>query len=277
MTTARTIAVNGTTLYYEDTGPGSTGETIAFSHGLLWNTELFAPQIAALRGRYRCIAWDHRGQGRSASDHRESIGLELVWQDATLLLEALGTGPVHFCGLSMGGFVGMRMAARRPDLVQSLILLETSSEPEPLETVRRYRLLVKVVRLLGPRVVLGRVAPIMLGKTILTDASRRGEVARFVELMARRRDVWRAVNGVIDRAGIHHELARITAPTLVIVGDEDVATPPARSERIAGAVAGSRLVRLPRAGHSASVEEPEAVTRAIAEFLAALPARLNVV
>ena len=64
------IDVNGTSLYYEDSGPGSTGETIVFSHGLLWGTEMFEAQIEALRGRYRCVAWDHRGQGRSASDHR---------------------------------------------------------------------------------------------------------------------------------------------------------------------------------------------------------------
>src|SRR5947209_19772561 len=107
-----TIELNGTTLYYEDTGPAPTGETIAFSHGLLWSTELFAPQIAALRDRYRCIAWDHRGQGRSASDHRHCIGMELVTQDAVALLDKLGVAPVHLVGLSMGGFVAMRIAAR---------------------------------------------------------------------------------------------------------------------------------------------------------------------
>src|SRR5262245_45532848 len=134
------LEVNGTTLYYEDTGPGSTGETIAFAHGLLWSTELFAKQIDALRSRYRCIAWDHRGQGKSASDERHCIGMELVWQDAVALLTALRTGPVHFAGLSMGGFVAMRMGARRPDLVKTLILLETSSDPEPAENVPRYRM-----------------------------------------------------------------------------------------------------------------------------------------
>ena len=265
-----TIELDGTSLYYEDTGPGSTGETIAFSHGLLWGTELFAPQIAALRGRYRCVAWDHRGQGRSAADHRDTIGMELVWQDAVRLLEALSPGPVHFCGLSMGGFVALRMAARRPDLVRSLILLETSSDPEPIENIARYRLLTKVTRLLGPRLIKNKVAPIMLGKTILTDTSRRAELATFVDLMSRRRDIWRAVNGVVDRAGVHDELSRITAPTLVIVGDEDVATPRPKAERIAGAIAGARLVAIPRAGHSSPVEEPALVTAAIEQFLHAL-------
>jgi len=268
-----TLELDGTTLYYEDTGPGSTGETIAFSHGLLWGTEQFAPQIAALRARYRCIAWDHRGQGKSGTDHRVCIGMELVWQDAVQLIEKIAGGPVHFCGLSMGGFTGMRMAARRPDLVRSLILLETSSDPESLENIGRYRMLVRVTKLLGPRPVKNQVAQMMLGKAMLTDKARKQELATFVDLMARRRDIWRAANGVIDRAGIHSELSRITAPTLVMVGEEDVATPLAKAERIAAAIAGAKLVTIPRAGHSSPVEEPAAVTAAIEAFLAALPAR----
>ena len=265
-----TLPIDGTTIYYEDSGPGSTGETLALSHGLLWGTELFAPQVAALRARYRCIAWDHRGQGRSGPERREHIGMELVWQDAVQLLEHLKTGPVHFAGLSMGGFVAMRMAARRPDLVRSLILLETSADPEPLENLARYRLLSKVTRLVGPRLVAKRVAAIMLGKTILGDPARAAELARFTTLMTRRRDIWRAVAGVVDRGGIYEELARITVPTLVVVGDEDVATPPAKAERLRAAIAGAQLVTIPRAGHSSTVEEPVAVTAAIERFLASV-------
>jgi 3-oxoadipate enol-lactonase len=267
-----TIEIDGTSLYYEDTGPGSTGETIAFSHGLLWGTELFAPQIAALRDRYRCIAWDHRGQGKSAADHRECIDMELVWKDAAQLLRKLAGGPVHFCGLSMGGFAGMRMAARCPELVRSLILLETSADPEPIENVGRYRLLIRVLKLLGPKLIKNKVAPIMLGKSVIADKARRADVKAFVDLMSRRSDIWRAVNGVVDRAGVYEELARITAPTLVVVGEEDVATPAAKAERIAGAITGARLVKIPRAGHSSPVEEPQLVTAAIEAFLRALPA-----
>ena len=262
------IDVNGTSLYYEDTGPGSTGQTIVFSHGLLWNTSLFAPQIAELRERYRCIAWDHRGQGRSAADHRHCIGMELVTQDAIALCERLAPGPVHFAGLSMGGFVAMRVAARRPELVRSLILIETSPDPEPLENVKRYRMLTTVVRAIGPRVVASRTAPIMLGRSILTDPARREEVAGFIKVMTARRDIWRAVNGVVDRAGVYDELGRIHAPTVVIVGDEDVATPPPKAQRIVAAIAGAHLEVVARAGHSSTVEAPEAVTTAIERHLA---------
>ena len=262
------LEVNGTSLYYEDSGPGTTGETIAFSHGLLWGTELFAPQVEALRARYRCIAWDHRGQGRSAADHRHCIGMELVWADGVALLEKLAPGPVHFAGLSMGGFVGLRMAARRPDLVKKLVIIESSAEPEPVENIGRYRMLSAASRIIGLRALSGRIAPIMLGRTILGDPARKADVARFSALMARRRDIWRAVNGVIDRAGVEGELARIRVPTLVIVGDDDVATPRAKAERIVAGVAGARLVTIPGAGHSSTVEEPAAVTAALAEFLA---------
>jgi pimeloyl-ACP methyl ester carboxylesterase len=261
------IDVNGTTLYVEDTGPGSTGETIAFSHGLLWSAEMFAPQIAALRGRYRCVAWDHRGQGRSAADRRHCIGIELVWADAVALLETLATGPVHFVGLSMGGFVGIRMAARRPDLVKSLVVIESSAMPEAEENVRRYRMLSAASRMIGVRPLIGRVAPIMLGNTILGDPARKADVERFSAIMTRRRDIWRAVNGVIDRAGVEGELAQIRARTLVMVGDEDVATPRTKSEALVVGVHGARLVTIPRAGHSSTVEEPAAVTAALESFL----------
>ncbi|MEO6773729.1 MAG: alpha/beta fold hydrolase [Kofleriaceae bacterium] len=261
------IEVNGTSLEVVDTGPGSSGETIAFSHGLLWDTSLFAPQIAALRARYRCIAWDHRGQGKSASDHRTCIGIELVTQDAIALLEQLAPGPVHFAGLSMGGFVALRIAARRPDLVRSLILIDTSAEPEPVENIGRYRMLANVVRVLGPRIVGSRVAPIMLGRTILADRDRRAELATYITTMTQRRDIWRAVNGVIDRAGVAAELGRIKTPTLVMVGDEDLATPRPKSEQLVAAIDGARLEVISNAGHSSTVEEPARVTAGMLRFL----------
>jgi pimeloyl-ACP methyl ester carboxylesterase len=162
------------------------------------------------------------------------------------------------------------MGARRPDLIRSLMLLETSSDPEPVENLKRYRLLIKIVKLFGPRVVKSRVAPIMLGTAILTDPARKADVERFTALMSRRPDGWRAVNGVIDRAPIHAELGRIKIPTLVVVGDQDIATPIPKAEKIVAAIAGAKLVKIARAGHSSPVEEPHAVTEALTTFLSSL-------
>ncbi|MGD8679924.1 MAG: alpha/beta hydrolase, partial [Lysobacterales bacterium] len=80
----------------------------------------------------------------------------------------------------------------------------------------------------------------------------------------------RAAHAVIDRKGVYDQLDRVSTPTLILVGDEDVATVPAKAERLHAAITGSELVTIPGAGHSSSIEQPGLVTAAIREFLAAL-------
>ncbi|WP_426755841.1 alpha/beta fold hydrolase [Myxococcus sp. Y35] len=260
------LTVNGTELYYEDSG--GTGVPIVFSHGLLWSCRLFDPQVEALSGRYRCIAYDHRGQGQSAVPPVRSIDMETVYLDAVALIEQLGVGPCHFVGLSMGGFVGMRIAARRPDLLRSLVLLETSADPEPLHNVPRYTLLNVIARLAGLRPVVDPVMRIMFGRGFMTDPNRGEERSRWrARLMENRRDIWRAVNGVIERRGVAHEVPHIRVPTLIVVGAEDTATVPAKAERLHRLIPNSRLVKLPRGGHSSTVEEPALVNATLGTFL----------
>jgi 3-oxoadipate enol-lactonase len=261
------IRVNGTSLNYVDSG--GSGAPIVFSHGLLWNTSLFAPQIAVLKDRYRCIAYDHRGQGQSADDMNRSIDVDTLTADAEALIEALELGPVHFCGLSMGGFIAIRLGIRRPDLVRSLILLGTSADPEAAENRFKYRIMNFIARFLGVRFVADAVMPIMFGKTALEDPTRVAERRAWREqLLANRRSIWRAVNGVLERPSIYEKLGEITAPTLVVVGDEDVATPRPKAERIAESIKRAKLVTIPHAGHSSTVEQPEVITAAITAFLA---------
>lgn len=256
------LTLNGVRLWVEDTG--GSGPPIMFSHGLLWSTRMFDAQVATLRSRYRCIAWDHRGQGQSDVPKVRAISIEDCYADAVALIEQLGVAPVHIVGLSMGGFVALRLVARRPDLVRSCVLLETSAEAEPVENVPRYRTLNRVARWFGLRMVAHKVMPIMFGTTFLRDPARAVERDVWRERLSRnRRDIWRAVNGVIEREAIMPELGHITAPTMIMVGDEDVATVPLKSERMHAAIRGSKLVRISHAGHSSSIEQPVHVTAAI--------------
>lgn len=266
-----TVTANHTELYYESTGTSS--ETIVFSHGLLWSGRMFYKQVAALSDTYRVVTYDHRGQGRSAVAP-DGYDMDTLYEDAVGLIEKLDLGPVHFAGLSMGGFVGMRLAARRPDLVRSLMLLETSAEAEPAENVLKYRTLSTVVRYFGAWAVAGPVMKIMFGQTFLNDSARADERGYWTEqLKQNKRSIVRAVNGVIDRKPVLDELANITAPTLVVVGDEDIPTVPAKAQRIHERIAGAQLVVIPRAGHTSSVEESAAVTASIRAFLSNVPAR----
>lgn len=264
------LRLDDTELFYVDTGPVPSGDTLLFSHGLLMSHEMFAAQVEALRDRYRCVAYDHRGQGQSAPSDLRSIDLGTLTGDATLLIEKLDLSPVHFVGLSMGGFVGMRLAARRRKLVKSLTLLDTSAGPEPAANVPKYTAMNLTARYLGARVLVDRLMPIMFGETFLGDPARSAVRARWrAHFQALPRSVWRAVNGVLERENVIPELGRIRCPTLILVGDEDVATPREQSERIQRGITGSRLVTIPRAGHSSTVEAPEAVTREISAFLQA--------
>jgi 3-oxoadipate enol-lactonase len=267
------IAINGTELYYEDSGQSGSApaETIVFSHGLLMTGDMFAAQVQALRDRYRCIVYDHRGQGRSSASSMRCIDMDTIADDAAKLIETLGVDPVHFCGLSMGGFAAMRLAIRKPHLLRSIVLMNTTAEPEFAPNIPRYRMMNWAARWFGVRSVLSGVTPLMFGKSFLQTPGRDADRALGrAMLLQNRRSVWRAVNGVMERQGLREEVKQINLPTLVLVGEEDAAISAALSEPLAQLIANARLVRIARAGHSSSLEEPAAVTQAITQFLASV-------
>lgn len=261
------IGVDGADLHYEDTG--GPGEPIVFAHGLLWSTKLFRFQLEALRGEYRCIAFDFRGQGKSQVT-ATGYDMDTLARDAGQIIERLAAAPCHFVGLSMGGFIGMRLAARRPELLRSLALLETAADSEPLLNRPKYAAMAAMSRLVGFGPFVSQVEKIMFGKSFLTDPSREA-MRRDQRAQLLGNDTTgtpRAVGGVIWRKGIEDLLGRIDVPTLVLSGEEDVAVTPARSRRTADAIRGARFQTIPRAGHSSSLENPDAVTGALRGFFA---------
>ena len=258
-----TVSLNGANIHYTDTG--GHGETIVFSHGLLMSGEMFNDQVAHFRDQYRCITFDHRGQGQSGVTET-GYDMETLTEDAAALIAHLGAGPCHFVGLSMGGFVGIRLAAHHPELLKTLTLLDTSSDPEPAENGPKYRLMNFVARWIGLWAVVGQVMPIMFGKTFMTDPRRRHDRRYWSKQIASRDriGITRAVNGVIHREGCADLLGQIALPVGVGVGNEDVATVPAKSEAIQAGIRGAELVMFEGAGHSASIETPDQVNDLIA-------------
>jgi pimeloyl-ACP methyl ester carboxylesterase len=271
----RLLEVNGAQVFVEDTGlpPGSPDvESVVFGHGVLFSGRQFRAQIDRLRDRYRCVAVDFRGQGLSpASD--SGYDMDTLTEDVVAIIDKLGLGAVHFVGLSMGGFVGMRLAARHPELVRSLVLLDTSSGPEPRANIPRYKLLAAVYMWIGIRPVRKPVEKIMFGPTYLRDPRSRAELDEWVEELSGldKLGVKKAIYGVIEREPIHPEIGRITAPTLVAIGADDVATTREKSEAIVAGIPGSRLEVIADAGHSSSIEQPDAVADLIESFIEGQP------
>lgn len=257
-----TVRVNGVELFYKETGEGP--ESIVFSHGLLMDHSMFEAQRTAFSKRYRVIAYDHRGQGQS-QDPGHGYDMDSLTTDAAGLILALNAAPCHFAGLSMGGFIGMRLAVRRPALVRTLTLMNTGAEAEPWLSGVRYSLLAQLVRVLGPAPFSGVAVNALFGRTTRHSAERRAMLEEWTrKLRQRRRNVAEALLGVMHRKEVvADDLSTIRCPTLIIAGEEDTARPPADSEHLAACIPESQLVRIPGCGHSSALEDPEAVIAAM--------------
>jgi pimeloyl-ACP methyl ester carboxylesterase len=267
------LDVNGVRVNVVDTGPPDgrpDAPVVVLGHGLLFSTTMWRHQIEALRPAYRCVAVDWRGQGETPPT-RDGYDMDTLYADAVAVIEHLDVGPVHYAGLSMGGFVGLRIGARRPDLLRSLTLIDTSAGPEDPGNIGRYKLLASLYRVVGWRPLRGKVAPIMFSEEFLATPAGRDVVgvwSREVTRQTRRGTYW-AIRGVTDRLPVDDEVGSIKAPTLVVVGEGDVATTSDRSDAIAEQVVDAELVTLPGVGHVSTLEAPEAVNAALLPFLAA--------
>jgi len=260
------VKVNGVELFYKESGQGP--ETIVFSHGLLMDHSMFEAQRAALETNYRVIAYDHRGQGLS-QDPGNGQDMDTLTTDAAGLIQALDAAPCHFAGLSMGGFVGMRLAARRPLLVRSLTLMNTGPDREPWSNRLRYGFLARLVAVVGTAPFTGIAVKQLFGKTTRNNPAQRFMLEEWTEKLKRRpRHIAEALAGVMNRQEVTpDELRSIGCPTLVIAGEDDTARPPEDSERLASFIPNARLVRIPGCGHSSALEAPHAVVEAMQELI----------
>jgi pimeloyl-ACP methyl ester carboxylesterase len=266
------IRVHGTDLHYDDTG--GSGEPVLFLHGFLFDGRQYDAQVAALRDQYRCLTLDFRGQGRSAAS-RGGYQTEQLTADVLAVIRTLGIAPVHLAGLSMGGFAALRIAAREPAAVRSLTLLNTSAAAHPRGKVPGHLALTAVGRVAGlsGRLLTSRIEAEMYGAAFRDDPGRAGqrEVWRQRWARADRPAVAQTMLGIVLRPDVRAELGDIRAPTLIIAGAADTSLPPRFSREMQSLIAGSELVELPGAGHSSPIEDPDGVTRALREFLAAHP------
>ena len=263
------MQINGANIHYEDSDPYDQHKPVmVFAHGLLWSARIYDEQVAHFSAHYRCITFDFRGQGQSQIT-KTGYDMDSLTNDTEALLEALGIEQYHFVGLSMGGFVAQRLAIRHPDRILSLVLIATSADPEDVNNAPKYMKLVNAIRWLGMKRVSKKVLPIMFGEQFLTDKGRKDECKAWLEQLQANHKLGttRAALGVIEREGVYEKISKITAPTLVIVGDQDVATPYPKAERMHFAISGSKLSVLKGAGHTATIETPEKINTAISQFL----------
>jgi 3-oxoadipate enol-lactonase len=235
---------------------------LVLSNSLGTTLEMWDPQAAALAERFRLVRYDRRGHGRSPVPPGP-YRIEDLGADVLGLLDRLGLERVSFCGLSIGGLVGMWLASEAPARIDRLVLCCTAPVlPPPEAWLER----AAVVRAAG----VATLADAVLGRWFTADfhAEQHDAVERFrAMLVATPAEGYAACCEAIGALDLRPRLAAIGARTLVITGAEDPVVAPATGAALADAIAGARHVVIPGAAHIANVEQPEAFTAALLAHL----------
>ena len=261
-----TTSVNGTDLHYVDAGAGSSA--VLLLHAFPLHSGMWSRQVQALARQHRVIAPDYRGLGRSGAPPQAST-MRLLAEDLRTLLAHLRIERVAVAGLSMGGYLAFEVWRQAPGVVRGLALCDTKAGADTAEGAAGREAFARNALDHGLAWVADQMTPKLLRPQ--PDPAVVKEVRHLVG-DGTPAGVAAAQRGMALRPDSFATLATITVPTLVVVGEEDGLTPPAESEKLAAAVKGARLVRIPGAGHLPCLENPAAFTAALVDFVAGLPA-----
>jgi 3-oxoadipate enol-lactonase len=253
---------NGITINYQTDGPDGA-PWIVFSNSLATNLAMWDEQARALGRTYRVLRYDQRGHGKTEAPAGRYT-FEILIADAIALMDALGIGKAHFAGLSMGGATALGFAQKRPDRLDRVIVCDSPCQSTPTSTQQweeRIAIAQKqgIEPLVEPTVSRWFPPEILQAKAPHVDKVR--EMVRTTP-----------VNGFIGCAAALADhnyaaaVATVTRPVLFMVGEKDGVTP-AAMRKLNAALPGSRYVELAGAGHISNMDQPQAFTKAIQDFL----------
>jgi 3-oxoadipate enol-lactonase len=240
-----------------------TGPVALFLHGLGGSRTAWEPQLRGLADVRTCVAWDMPGYGVSTGTPDSFAAVAAAAAD---LARALSTEPVDVVGLSLGGMVAQHLALDHPDVVRSLVLLDTSPAFGLDGTTTAQSWLDARLGPLASGATPADMAPAVIGAIVgpaATDAQRAEAVAAMSRIPAA---ALRAACTMLVTHDTRSRLPGVTCPTLVVVGEHDEETPLEYAEVIAALVPQARLEVVPGAGHLANLEQPERVNEIVRTF-----------
>ena len=247
------------------------GTPLVLLHAFPLTASMWAAQLEGLSDHCRLIAPDQRGFGASPPVDEAEPDLGAVAEDLRELLDTLGLDRVVLGGVSMGGYVAFQFLRRYPARVAGLLLADTRATPDaPAAAANRHRIADAVLAAGHTGLLASEVVPNLLGDT---TRWQRPDLYETVADQARRyapEAVAWTERAMAARADSTDLLAAITVPTLVVVGEQDVITPPEEVEAMAAAVPGAVVRLFPAAGHLTPLEAPERFNAAVRSLLSRL-------
>ena len=252
--------LNGLEIAYERVG---SGPSLVLVHGATCDGRVWEPQLEALADEFTVIAWDEPGAGGS-SDVPDDFVLSDYADCLAAVIEHAGAAPAHVGGLSWGGTVVLELYRRRPELIQSLILIDTyagwkGSLPE--DEVRARVALLREALAASSQEFDPTLPGLFAGDPparyvalleAMGEAVRPASMKRALSLMAE-----------TDQRDL---LPRVAVPTLLVWGELDARSPLGVARQFEQAIPDTRLVVIPDCGHVSNLEAPDQVNRALREF-----------
>jgi pimeloyl-ACP methyl ester carboxylesterase len=255
-------------LAYADEGPGPA---VVLLHGFPLSRAMWVEQLSGIGSIYRVIAPDLRGHGESPAPEGVYTMDEMADDVIELVDTLLSDEPIVLGGLSMGGYVALSLVARYPQRVRALMLMDTRAGADTPEAAQNREATARAVLdadKASP--VVEAMLPRLFSKLTLEERPERVEPLRAVMERTTARGIAGALRGMAMRPDRSGDLARISVPTLVVVGQEDVITPPAEAKALADAIPNARLEVIPKAGHLAPYENYSVANHVILRFLNSL-------
>jgi pimeloyl-ACP methyl ester carboxylesterase len=263
------ITINNRNIHYTDTGEG---DVILFGHSFLWDNEMWQEQIDVLSKKYRCIAPDLWGHGKSDKLEKPNTSIANLAEDHIALMDSLGVQKFSIIGLSVGGMWSAHIAAKHPDRIDKLVLCDTDLGKEPLFNKLKYYLMIKMMERANcvPPKLVKKVVPIFFSKATLENNK---ELVSYFENKLSSIDeksiptISTLAKAIFWRDSFLSDLTNIKAETKIIVGSEDIARPKHESERLAKLIPNATLSVIDNAGHIPSREQPKAMNEVLSNFL----------
>lgn len=261
-------AVSDIQMHWRESG---RGPAVLFIHGFPFHGGQWDEQIDRLPERWRWLAPDLRGFGKSQAGAGDGpLEMDLFADDLNEFLEKQGIERAVVCGLSMGGYIAFALWRWHPERVRALVLCNTRAGADTEEAKERRRALSERVEREGSVAAADALLPNLLSER--TRREQPGLVERVRAMIERTppRTIIQAHQGLAERPDSTDLLPTITVPTLLIAGSEDRLTPPADLEFLANTIPDARLRVIEGAGHLTNLEAPTDFNRELVHFLEAV-------
>lgn len=258
------LHINGFQMAYSQSGQGIP---LLFVHGYPLNHRMWQPQMEGLARHARLLSVDLRGHGESQAVPGP-YSMDMFAEDLNAFLDALAIHqPIVLCGLSMGGYIAFAFRRKYPSRLAGLILTATRAAADSAEARQGRDQAAELARQKGVAAIAESMLPRLLSPT--TTQNRPEVVSLALQIM--RQTSLEGILGDLEalktRPDSSSTLQQLDIPTLFLPGADDNIIPLQEAQAMHAALAGSRLVVIPEAGHLPNLENPQAFNQAVIEFL----------